>query len=149
VGLVARDRAHNVLSADRSARQESKILETLAYVEGRGDQPIPALVSAHAPLLPKGSTVILITPTTSRDLLFVADDLQRRKLRPIVLLLHAHTFGGADGADELALALETRGIPFRLVACGAEVSQALAGIGRQGASQETPTWQSPTLSRSI
>ena len=57
-----------MLAAERSERQESKILETLAFVEGKGNLPISALVNAQARQLPQGSSVILITPSTSPDL---------------------------------------------------------------------------------
>ena len=89
VGFVARDRAYAMITAERSERQQTKILETLAFMEGKGEESIAALVSAHAPLLPKGSSVILITPSLSEDLVLVTDDLQRRRLRPMVILLAA------------------------------------------------------------
>ena len=97
VGLVAQDRTYTVITAERSERQENKILETLAFIEGKGELSIAALAGAHARLLPKGSTVILLTPTTSDDILLVADDLQRRGLRPVVVLLAAESFGGQPG----------------------------------------------------
>ncbi|MFN2121223.1 MAG: DUF58 domain-containing protein, partial [Anaerolineales bacterium] len=84
VGLVVQDRTSSVITADRSERQEHKILETLAFVEGKGDMSVSALAAAHAHQLPKGSTLILLTPTTSTETLLLVDDLQRRGLRPVV-----------------------------------------------------------------
>lgn len=149
VGLVARDRAYAMIQAERSERQESKILETLAFIEGKGDQSISALVSAHAPLLPKGSSVLLLTPTTSDTLLMVADDLQRRKLRPIVILMAAQSFGGHAGADHLAAGLRSRGTPLRLIECGADLADALSGSADSRPGQEVFTWQRPALSHLI
>ncbi len=37
VGLVTEDRTYTMIPAERSERQENKILETLAYLEGKGD----------------------------------------------------------------------------------------------------------------
>jgi uncharacterized protein (DUF58 family) len=135
-----------MIPAERSARQETKILETLAFIEGRGDQSIAALAGAHAPLLPKGSSVILLTPTTSDDILVVADDLQRRKLRPVVVLLVAHTFGGSPGTDRIAQALDVQGVPLRLIECGANLGESLSGVVAQNAVQDVFTWQRPMLS---
>lgn len=146
VGLIARDRAHAMIAAERSQRQATKILETLAFIEGKGDQSISALVSAHAPLLPKGSSVILVTPSTSDLLLMAADDLQRRKLRPIVVLLNAASFGGPQGTPAIAEALRMQGIPFRVIDCGADVGDALSGFASSQMSQDVIRWQRPALS---
>jgi len=146
VGLVARDRAYTMIQAERSERQESKILETLAFIEGKGEQSISALVSAHAPLLPKGSSVVLLTPTTSDELLMVTDDLQRRRLRPIVILMVAQSFGGKGGTERIAVALNTQGVPVRLIEFGIDLADALSGFGASLASQDVVRWQRPTLS---
>jgi uncharacterized protein (DUF58 family) len=149
VGLVVRDRAHAMIPAERSQRQETKIIETLAFVEGQGDQSIAALVGAHAPLLPKGSSAILVTPTVSDDLLLVADDLQRRKLRPIVVLMVASTFGGNNGSERIALALDGQGVPCRTLERGVDMAEALSGFVARDSGQDVTTWQRPTLSHLI
>ena len=146
VGLVARDRAYTIITAERSERQQTKILETLAFMEGKGEQSVAALVSAHAPLLPKGSSVILLTASTSDDLMVVTDDLQRRRLRPIVILLAAESFGGRPGSDQLAAALQGQGTPTRLIRCGADLSDALSGFSAAATSQDGIRWQRPVLS---
>jgi uncharacterized protein (DUF58 family) len=146
VGLVARDRAYAFIAAERSERQQNKILETLAFMEGQGEQSIAALVSAHAPLLPKGSSVILLTASTSDDLMVVTDDLQRRRLRPIVILLAAESFGGKPGSARLAVALEGQGTPTRLIACGADLPDALSGFSAASMAQDGVRWQRPVLS---
>ena len=146
VGLVAQDRTYTVITAERSERQENKILETLAFIEGKGNLSIAALAGAHARLLPHGSTVILLTPTTADDILLVADDLQRRRLRPVVVLLDAATFGGRIGTSQIARRLEEARVPLRLVACGADLGEAFSGLLAPTFSQDTAVWQRPTLS---
>jgi uncharacterized protein (DUF58 family) len=146
VGLVTQDRAYAMLAAERSERQEAKILETLAFVEGKGSLSVAELAGAHAPLMPKGSTAILVTPTTSTDILLIADDLQRRKLRPVVILLAAETFGGRTGTDEIAQRLEQQRVPLRRVECGANLEEVLSGVEPQSIMQETLGWQRPILS---
>jgi uncharacterized protein (DUF58 family) len=147
VGLVLQDRAHAILPPERSQRQEMKILETLAFVEGQGNLSISALVGAHAGLLPQGSTAILLSPTTAPDLLMVADDLQRRNLRPVVILLSAASFDGRPGSEELGRRLSAQGVPVRQVACGADLAQALSSFFPRGiSSQDGRPWQRPVLS---
>jgi uncharacterized protein (DUF58 family) len=146
VGFVARDRAYAVMTAERSERQQTKILETLAFMEGKGEESIAALVGAHAPLLPKGSSVILLTASTSDDLVIATDDLERRRLRPIVILLAAHSFGGRPGSDLLAAALQAQGTPVKLIMCGADLSDALSGFATASTAQDGIRWQRPVLS---
>ncbi len=146
VGLVAKDRTYTMISAERSERQENKILETLAFLEGKGDLSISALVTAQARQLPQGSSVILVTPTTSLDLLIAADDLQRRNLRPVVVLLVAETFGGDKGAEKVAQQLMQQRVPVCLVYCDADLTKTLSTFSAHNFPQDIATWQKPTLS---
>ena len=146
VGLVTHDRGYNMISAERSERQENKILETLAFLEGKGDLSIAALVGAQARQLPQGSSAILLTPTISLDLIIAADDLQRRNLRPVVVLLVAETFNGSKGTDNLARRLMEQRVPVCLVYCEADLSQTLSAFSSANFSQDATTWQRPALS---
>lgn len=147
VGYVSAGQAFTVHHAERSERQEAKILETLAFVEANGDLSIAALVAAQASQLPQGSSAILITPTTRPDLLLAVDDLQRRYLRPVVVLLDTETFGGQSGTDKLVRSLRERRVPVCLVACNADLAQALSELPSNFTSQDMRTWQSPVLSQ--
>jgi uncharacterized protein (DUF58 family) len=146
VGYVSAGQAFTVHHAERSERQEAKILETLAFVEANGELSIAALVAAQASQLPQGSSAILVTPTTRPDLLLAVDDLQRRYLRPVVVLLDAETFGGQSGTDKLIRSLRERRVPVCLIACNADLAQALAELPSSITSQDMRTWQSPVLS---
>ena len=147
VGYVSAGQTFTVHSADRSERQEGKILETLAFVEADGDLSIAALVSAQASQLPQGSSAILITPNVRPDLLFAVDDLQRRYLRPMVVLIDSQTFGGVEGADKLGLELRARRVPFCIIKCGDDLTQALSELPTTFSSQDMHTWQTPVLSQ--
>ena len=146
VGYVSAGQAFTVHSADRSERQEAKILETLAFVEANGAMSISALVAAQASQLPQGSTVILVTPTVRTDLLLAVDDLIRRHLRPVVVLLNAETFGGVRGTDTIIVALRERRIPVCVIACDADLTQALSELSTDITSQEIRAWRTPILS---
>ncbi len=147
VGYASAGHAYTVHHAERGARQEGKILETLAFVEANGELSIAALVAAQSSQIPQGSTVILITPTTRPDLLLAVDDLQRRYLRPIVILLDIGTFGGLSDKNKIAHSLRERRVPVCVVACDADLTQALSELSTNFISQEMRTWQNPILSQ--
>lgn len=146
VGFVAKDRAYSMIAPERSQRQETKILETLAFMEGQGDLSISALCSAHARLLPRGATVILITPSVALELLVAIDDLARRKLHPILVLLNAQSFDGRPGSETIVHRLADLHVPVRRLDCGADLASALSNIGASSFSEGAFTWQRPILS---
>ncbi|MBL8108006.1 MAG: hypothetical protein JNJ72_20725, partial [Anaerolineales bacterium] len=135
--------------ADRSERQEAKILETLAFVEANGTLSIAGLVSTQASLLPQGSSAILVTSTTRPDLLQAVDDLMLRYLSPIVVLLDAESFGGPGGTANLVNSLKERRVPVVSVACDADLSQALSEISSTFKLQELRAWRTPLSTHSI
>jgi uncharacterized protein (DUF58 family) len=145
VGLVTAGHQYRVIPAERSERQESKILETLAFIEAESELSIAGLVAAQAGHLPQGSSAILVTPTVHPELLATVDDLQRRNLRPLVVLLIADSFGGALGGEELYGSLYERSVPVCRIYCGADLSLELSGFSSNMASQES-SWQRPPLS---
>ena len=147
VGYVSAGQTFIVHSAERGERQEAKILETLAFVEGNGKLSIAALVTAQASQLPQGSSVVLVTSTVRPDLLQAVDDLQMRYLRPLVVLLDEETFGGLRGADVLVRSLRERRVPVCVMACDADLAQALSLIPSSVNSKDMRPWQSPVLSQ--
>lgn len=146
VGLVTQDRAYAMLAPEPSLRQEAKIFETLAFLEGKGELPIEAIAAAHGPLMPKGSTAIIVTPSTSMGLVLIADDLQRRKLRPVVVLLDAGTFGGRAAAPPMLENLRQIRVPVIGVGCGANLEEVFSGGLSAFSSQGFLEWQRPILS---
>ena len=146
VGLVAAGRTATVIPAERSDRQEAKILETLAYLEDDGNLSLAALAPMQARQLTKGSSAILITPDVRAELVSATADLQRRGLHPIVVLLDPETFGGPPGADPLVKLLNARGVPVCPVRCADDLSKTLSAFA---ASQGASTWQRIPLSQLI
>jgi uncharacterized protein (DUF58 family) len=147
VGYVSAGKTFVVHSAERSERQEAKILETLAFVEGNGILSIAALVTAQASQLPQGSSVILVTSTVRPDLLQAVDELQMRYLSPVVVLLDAETFGGLRGTDTLVRSLRERRVPVCVIACDADLVQALSLLPSSFDFKDMRPWQIPVLSQ--
>jgi uncharacterized protein (DUF58 family) len=141
VGYVSEGKTLTVHAAERSRRQEAKILETLAFVEATGTLSLGALVAAQASQLPQGSSAILVTPSTRSDILFAVEDLKRRYLNPLVILLDGASFGGGSGEENLVQALHERLVPVCTIPCGADLSQMLSGLTSGFISQDMRSWQ--------
>jgi uncharacterized protein (DUF58 family) len=131
VGLVScgRSQSPSVLSPDRGGRQLGKILEALALLRSEGDLPISALATAQAQHLPRGSTVIVITPSVQEEVALAVDVLLRRGLRPVVVLLDAASFGGLPGTADLAAAITALNVPVCQVTNGVDLAMALGMAG--------------------
>lgn len=146
VGLVtASGRAYKVIPAERSERQEGKILEELAFLQAESSYSLPQLVTAQMGQLPQGSSAILITPTVWSDLLLAVDSLQRRNLRPVVVLLMAESFGNRMNNEELAQSLAERNVPVCRVYCDADLSQTLSTFSANTFTKDG-SWHPPVLS---
>jgi uncharacterized protein (DUF58 family) len=140
VGFVTDGPVYTVIPAERSDRQESKVLETLTFVTGDGSLPLASLVDLQSPLMPLGSSALLITPSVSDEILLAVELLQRRNLRPIIMLLMAHSFGGNEGSEGLASKLERRGIAVCKVYNNVPLDQVLAGFAAIHMQQENRSW---------
>ncbi len=146
VGLVtASGRTYKVTPAERSERQEAKLLEELAFLQAESSFTLPGLVTAQMGQLPQGSSAILITPMVWPELLIAVDSLLRRKLRPVVVLVMAASFGGRMDNEELARSLAERNVPVCRVYCEADLSETLSSFTANTFS-EGISWSQPVLS---
>jgi len=141
VGFVTDGSVYTVIPAERSERQESKVLETLAFVTGEGSLPLASLVDLQSPQMPLGSSAILITPSVHDDVVLAVELLQRRNLRPIIMMLMAQSFGGRGGSEELTAKLERRGVPICKIYNNADLGDILAGFAASHRQQENRSWQ--------
>jgi uncharacterized protein (DUF58 family) len=131
VGLACSANRFTIVSAERGVRQVGKLMETLAFLQPDGCMPLVGMVTMQARLLPLGSGVILVTPSVQPELLLAAEDLQRRNLRPVVVMIQTETFGGhpgegALGAEQMATGLLRRDVPVCRIADGDDLAVQLA-----------------------
>ena len=146
VGLVAASgRTYKIIPAERSERQEAKILEALAFLRAESAFTLPSLVTAQMGQLPQGSSAILVTPTIWSELLLGVDSLQRRNLRPVVVLLMSQSYGSRASNEDLAKSLAERNVPVCRVYCDADLSATLSGFTASAFSPEI-VWRPPVLS---
>jgi uncharacterized protein (DUF58 family) len=126
VGLACASGKFSVVPCERGERQVNKIMETLAFLQPEGMMPLIDLVFIQAKLLPIGSGVIIITPLTGPDLFLALEDLQRRNLRPVVILIKSETFGGPGDTEKTVASLLSRNIPVCQVGFGDDIGAQLA-----------------------
>jgi uncharacterized protein (DUF58 family) len=146
VGFVsASGNTFKVIPAERSERQEAKILAELAFLQAGSNFTLPSLVTAQMGQLSQGSSAILVTPMIWPELLIGVDSLQRRNLRPVVVLLMSLSFGSRTSNEDLAQSLEERKVPVCRVYCEADLSETLSGFAIHTFSQDV-AWRKPVLS---
>jgi uncharacterized protein (DUF58 family) len=146
VGFVsASGSTFKVIPAERSERQEAKILEELAFLQAESNYTLPGIVAAQLGQLSQGSSAILVTPTIWPELLIGIDSLQRRNLRPVVVLLMSQSFGSRTNNEDLAQSLEERKVPVCRVYCEADLSETLSSFAMNTFSQDV-SWRRPVLS---
>jgi uncharacterized protein (DUF58 family) len=126
VGMVAYGQRREVMQADRGERQLTKILETLAVLRAEGQIPLTELIRAEAQQLPRGTSVIVITPSNDIRWVVAARQMERAGLRVVCVVIDSATFGGQDGAGALASQMAATGIPTYLIQYDRPLEDALA-----------------------
>jgi uncharacterized protein (DUF58 family) len=114
------------MQADRGERQLNKMLETLAVVQADGSLPFSHLVSTDAMRLNRNDTVVAISADPSRDWAIALQQLQRRGVNSVAVIIDGSTFGQAIAYEPLLVELEASGIPTYRVQRDDAIDQALA-----------------------
>jgi len=126
VGFVSAGKPFILLPAERGGRQLGKILEGLSLLRAEGKLPLLGLVEAQARNLPRGSTVVLVTPSVGNEVPLAVELLTRRGMHPVVVLIDAASFGGPSGSHNLVEQLQLQRVSVCRVSQGDELSLALA-----------------------
>jgi uncharacterized protein (DUF58 family) len=126
VGFVCAGQHLTLISPDRGGRQLGKILEALALTRAEGMLPLRGLIETQVKHMVRGSTVVLITASTSMDIALMVDFLLQRGLKPITVIIDASTFGGVVGSEKLLERIRLLGVPNRLVRNEMDLSDALS-----------------------
>lgn len=129
VGLLANGQTHEIIQPDRGERQLNRILETLAVLRAEGQVSIEDLLDTESQLFPRGTTVIVVTPTTSEGWATIARQLTRRGLRVVSILIDPDSFGGLHSALPLSELLRASSIATYLVSCGDNLTVTLSRAG--------------------
>ena len=95
VGLTASGHRMLVLPADRGSRQQLKMLQTLAAVEGDGRTPLAEALVQGLPRMRRGMTAVVITSSVDRTWIRPLASLRPRGVASVVIWLDAATFAEA------------------------------------------------------
>lgn len=128
VGFVSVGQLYINLPAERGERQLGKVLETLAFLKSDGQLTLQGLVESQVGYLPRGSVVVLVTPSVRDDVILAVEGLVLRELRPVVVVIDPHSFGSPSKSEPLIDKLFTRGIPVAVVKKDANLKEALEEI---------------------
>jgi len=126
VGFITHTNRREVFQVDRGARQLTKILETLAVLAADGTHTLAQVLDFEDEQLPRGATVILVTPSTRLDWISEAQRLEQRGLRVVAVLVDGQSFGGHPGIQQVAIQLAASRIPSTTVQLGDNLSIALS-----------------------
>jgi len=126
VGMLAYGQSHEFVQPDRGERQVNRILETLSVLRADGEVPIHDVLHAESNLLPRGTTLVVITPTFHEGWATVARQLMRRGLRVVTVLIDPETFGGRRSNAGLYQLLQASGVATYMVRCGDDITTVLS-----------------------
>ena len=126
VGLLGYGQSNEIVQPDRGERQINRIMETLSVLKAEGQIPIGDVLHAESHLFPRGTTVIVVTPTTNEEWATNARQLARRGLRVVTVLVDPITFGGNRSTAPIADMLQGSGMVAYSVNCGDDLTVALS-----------------------
>jgi uncharacterized protein (DUF58 family) len=92
VGLAVSGAADIALPLDRGERQMDRVLEMLAVAHATRDVGLVEALADEGTRLQRNTVLVIITPSTALDWPQGVHHLQRRGVRPFVILLDPHTF---------------------------------------------------------
>jgi uncharacterized protein (DUF58 family) len=126
VGLLAYGQSNEIVQPDRGERQLNRILETLAVLRAQGEVPIQDMLHAESHVFPRGTTVIVVTATTREVWVTSAQQLARRGLRVVTVLIDPESFGGARSSASLVSMLQAIGTGAYIVKNGDDIGHVLS-----------------------
>ena len=132
VGMMAYGQSSEVLQPDRGERQMNRILETLSVLRAEGQIPISDMMNAELNMFPRGTTVIIVTPTVREEWATAARQLVRRGLRVVTVLIDPGSFGASRTSAPLANLLQANGMVTYIVQNGDNLTATLSRPQKQG-----------------
>jgi uncharacterized protein (DUF58 family) len=128
VGFVSSGKELIYFSSERGDRQFGKIVETLSYIKPDGSLPLFGLVDSQSSNLSRGNTVILITTTNQKNIDATSDNLIRRGMKVVLVILDAVTFGSTTPSQDIKKKLELKGVPVIMIQKGENLKNALSRV---------------------
>jgi|AutmiccommuBRH23_1029490.scaffolds.fasta_scaffold00711_30 uncharacterized protein (DUF58 family) len=125
VGVACADSVMTVIPTEKGGRQLGKILETMAFFEGKGKMPINEVIESLGYQIIRGSTVVIVSSTDSTNIQLCIEILLRRKLKPVIIQINRETF---ETSSQDPVSWENNNIPGIIVNYGDSISSCLQSI---------------------
>ena len=131
VGMLGYGQTNEILQPDRGERQMNRVLETLSVLRAEGEVPVSDVLHAESHLFPRGTTIIVVSPTTRENWPTAARQLARRGLRVVTVLINPESFGGSRSADVVYTVLRASGMVAYMVNNGDDLTAVLSQSVKQ------------------
>ena len=99
-----------LLSPEKGERQLSKVMEVLALVQADSISSLEELLENQSSQIKKGSTIVIISSTTSENVLFSIDKIKKRGVTPIFVSVDVNTFGSSENNSDLVSKMQNNNI---------------------------------------
>lgn len=123
VGLIMYGQEPVVIRPQKGYQQLWELLRVLAGVHAVGKVPLGQVLEAVDPIIGRGMTVTLITPSADPEWIKGLTALLRRGIHTTCLLLDAQSFGGQGDALGVLGALADLGVTGHIIAQGFKFEQ--------------------------
>jgi uncharacterized protein (DUF58 family) len=134
VGLTTSGHRTVSIPADRGPRQRQKIMQLFAAVEGDGNTSLAELLLDGLPLLRRGMTAVIVTPSRDRHWVRTLTGLRSRGVAAVVVALDGQSYEAATGDEPSSdktgsehAAQEQRALKFALAEYDLRVYDVRAG----------------------
>ena len=127
VGLAAYAQQREVIQPDRGERQRERLMERLATLRAESHLSLADALRLEGASFPRGSTVVLISPSAEMGVAVAAQQLRSRGINVAVVLIERGSFGSQQSVAEVALRLRGLRVDVRLVRRDEDLSSALIG----------------------
>jgi uncharacterized protein (DUF58 family) len=125
VGMITYSYHRETLSCERGERQMNKIMEELSVLRANGSVPFERVLRAEGAVLPRGATIIVVSPSMDVSWALSVQQLIRSGLRVVAIVVDASTFGVTDPSAPVIGALAQSGAVVRVVKRGDSLSEAI------------------------
>lgn len=118
VGLISHDREPLVIRPAKGHQQLWEVLRALAGLHAVAEISLGQVLDLVEPIMGRGMSAALITPSTDPEWLRGLTNLLRRGIHPTALLLDASTFGGDGNTKGIVSFLADLGVSAQVVGQG-------------------------------
>lgn len=126
LGFAAYAPHREVYQPERSQRQLTHILQTLAVARSLSDYSLAQMLALETPFVTRGTTLLVVTSSLDRTWINEAQMISRRGIRPACVFIDPFSFGGLYPSDEMQGLLRLAKIPSIVVRRGDDITAALA-----------------------